>query len=73
MDVPLNVTLRFGRRQLPLSELLELAAGSVVELDREVEDPVELLLGERVIARGEVVIVNGNYGLRVTETVAALD
>jgi flagellar motor switch protein FliN/FliY len=67
MDVELDLTLRFGQRILMLSEVAELATGSVVELDRVVDDPVELLLGERVIARGEVVIVDGNYGLRITE------
>jgi flagellar motor switch protein FliN/FliY len=67
MDVELNMSLRFGQRQLPLRDVLELASGSVVELDREVDDPVELLLDGRVIARGEAVIVDGNYGLRVTE------
>jgi flagellar motor switch protein FliN/FliY len=67
LDVQLNMSLRFGQRQLPLREVLELASGSVVELDRQVDDPVELLLDGRVIARGEAVIVDGNYGLRVTE------
>ncbi len=67
MDVELNVSLRFGQRQLPLREVLELSSGSVVELDRMVDEPVELLLDGRVIARGEAVIVDGNYGLRVTE------
>ncbi len=67
MDVELNVSLRFGQRELPLREVLELAAGSVIELDRQVDDPVELLLDGKVIARGEAVIVDGNYGLRVTE------
>jgi flagellar motor switch protein FliN len=67
MDVELNVSLRFGQRQLPLREVLELTSGSVVELDRLVDDPVELLLDGKVIARGEAVIVDGNYGLRVTE------
>jgi flagellar motor switch protein FliN/FliY len=67
MDVELNVALRFGQRQLPLREVLELASGSVIELDRQVDDPVELLLDGKVIARGEAVIVDGNYGLRVTE------
>ena len=67
LDVELNMSLRFGQRQLPLRDVLELASGSVVELDREVDDPVELLLDGRVIARGEAVIVDGNYGLRVTE------
>ena len=67
MDVELNVSLRFGQRQLPLREVLELTSGSVVELDRMVDEPVELLLDGKVVARGEAVIVDGNYGLRVTE------
>jgi flagellar motor switch protein FliN/FliY len=67
MDVELVVSLRFGQRQLPLREVLELSSGSVIELDRQVEEPVELLLDGKVIARGEAVIVDGNYGLRVTE------
>jgi flagellar motor switch protein FliN/FliY len=67
MDVELVMSLRFGQRQLPLREVLELANGSVIELDRQVDDPVELLLDGKVIARGEAVIVDGNYGLRVTE------
>jgi flagellar motor switch protein FliN/FliY len=52
---------------MPLREVLELATGSVIELDRQVDEPVELLLDGKVIARGEAVIVDGNYGLRVTE------
>jgi flagellar motor switch protein FliN/FliY len=69
MDVELNVTLRFGRRQLTLREVLELTSGSVVELDRQVEEPVELLLDGEVIARGEAVVIDGNYGFRVTEVI----
>ena len=69
IDVPLTVTLRFGQRSMRLREVLELNTGALVELDRQVEDPVDLILDERVIARGEVVIVDGNYGLRVTEIV----
>jgi flagellar motor switch protein FliN/FliY len=67
LDVELNVTLRFGQRQLALREVLELTSGSVIELDRQVEEPVELLLEGKVIARGEAVVIDGNYGLRVTE------
>jgi flagellar motor switch protein FliN len=69
IDVPLTVTLRFGQRSMRLREVLELNTGALVELDRQVEDPVDLILDERVIARGEVVVVDGNYGLRVTEIV----
>ncbi len=67
LDVELNVSLRFGQSQLPLREVLDLASGSVIELDRDVDDPVELLLDGKVIARGEAVIVDGNYGMRITE------
>jgi flagellar motor switch protein FliN/FliY len=70
MDVELDVTLRFGKRSMLLREVMELDAGSVVELDREVQDPADLLLEGRLIARGEVVIVNGNYGLRVLEIIS---
>lgn len=67
LDVELNATLRFGQRQLPLREILDLSSGSVVELDRQVDEPVELVLDGRVIARGEAVIIDGNYGMRITE------
>ena len=65
MDVELVVSLRFGERTMLLRDILELGEGSVVELDRRVEEPVDLLLDGKMIARGEVVVVDGNYGLRV--------
>lgn len=67
LDVELNVTLRFGQRQLSLREVLDLSSGSVVELDRQVDEPVELVLDGRVVARGEAVIIDGNYGMRITQ------
>ena len=71
LDVELGVTLRFGTREMPLREILELSTGSVIELDRQLHEPVDLLIDQKLIARGEVVIVNGNYGLRVTEVASA--
>jgi flagellar motor switch protein FliN/FliY len=71
LDVNLGLTLRFGQRMLTLQEILDLTSGSIVELDREVQQPADLLLGEKLIARGQVVIVDGNYGIRVTEVVDA--
>jgi flagellar motor switch protein FliN len=71
LGVNLNLTLRFGQRVLPMREILELNAGAIIELDREVEEPADLLLGDKVIARGQVVIVDGNYGLRITEVTDA--
>ena len=73
MDVELDVTLRFGERQMPLRDILDLSAGSVVELNQYVQDPVELLVGKKVIARGEVVVVDGSYGLRVMQIVSPME
>jgi len=67
MDVELSATLRFGRRRMLLREILDLTPGAVVELDRQVSEPVDVLLDGRVLAKGEVVVVEGHYGLRVTE------
>jgi flagellar motor switch protein FliN len=69
MDVGLEVSLRFGTRHMELRDVLALSAGVVVELDRSLQAPVDLLLDGRVIAQGEVVVVDGKYGLRVTEVV----
>ena len=69
LGVGLSLTLRFGQRVLTLREILDLSSGSVVELDRQVQEPADLLLGDKLVARGEVVIVDGNYGVRVTEVI----
>jgi flagellar motor switch protein FliN len=66
MDVGLEVKLRFGGRRMVLRDVLALSAGAVVELDRPLQAPADLLLDGRVIAQGEVVVVDGKYGLRVT-------
>jgi flagellar motor switch protein FliN/FliY len=67
MDVNLAMTLRFGAKRLLLREVLDLSPGAVVELDRKIQEPVDLLLDGRLIARGEVVVIDGSYGLRVTD------
>jgi flagellar motor switch protein FliN len=67
LDVELEASLRFGAREMPLSEILDLGPGDVVQLDRHVNDPVDLIVGDKIVARGEVVLINGNFGLRVTE------
>ena len=67
LDVELEATLRFGSREIPLGDLLELGPGDVVQLDRHVSDPVDLIVADKIVARGDVVLVNGNFGLRVTE------
>lgn len=67
LDIELDATLRFGSREIPLKDVLELGAGDVLELDRQVADPVDLVVGDKIIARGEVVVVEGNFALLVTE------
>lgn len=67
LDVELEASLRFGSREMPLNQVLDLGAGDVVELDRHISDPVDLLVGDKIVAHGEVVLVNGSFGLRVLE------
>jgi flagellar motor switch protein FliN len=67
LDIELEAALRFGCKELPLGEILDLGPGDVVQLDRHVSDPVDLIVGDKIVARGEVVLVNGNFGLRITE------
>lgn len=67
LEVELPLVVRFGRAVMPLRAVAELSPGAVVDMGRSPDEPVELLVGERLIARGEVVIVGGNYGVRITE------
>jgi len=73
MDVALPVSVSFGRTSLQLREVLKLNTGSVVELDRLVSEPVEVIVNNCVIARGEVVVVDGNYGVRVIHLASRAD
>ena len=70
LDVELDLAISFGSTDLPLRDVLKLASGSIVELNRNAADPVDVLVNDRVIARGEVVVVDGNYGIRITEIVS---
>lgn len=67
MGVKLPVRVLLGRTQLPLREIAQLGNGAVVELDCSPDDPVEIVVNDRVIAHGEVVVVSGNYGVRITK------
>jgi flagellar motor switch protein FliN len=67
LDVEVVVIVRFGKVTMSLAEVAEIGPGSVVELDRTPEEPVELLVNERVFATGEVVVADGNYALRIRE------
>lgn len=70
LGIDLPVIVRFGRTELPIRTLAKLGPGSVIELGRAPGDPVDMLVGERVVARGEVVIVSGNYGIRIVEVMS---
>jgi flagellar motor switch protein FliN/FliY len=71
MEVPLLVTVELGRSQMTLRHALDLQPGSVVELDRLAGDPVDIYVNERRIARGEVVVVDDKFAVRITELVPA--
>ena len=70
LDVELPVSISFGKAQLPLQQILKWTTGSIVELDCAVNEPVEVVVNNCVIARGEVVVVDGNYGVRVQHIVS---
>ena len=67
LDVELPIRVCFGESELPLRDVLRLGVGSVIELNRSVNDPVTVIVNEKPIARGEVVMVDGNYGVRILE------
>lgn len=71
LSVPLEVTVELGSVSLPVAEILKLGAGSVVELDRAANSPVDLLVNGRKIARGEIVAVDDRFALRITELIVA--
>jgi flagellar motor switch protein FliN len=70
LDVELPVSVSFGRAQVPLKDVLKLTTGSIVELNRSIMEPVEVIVNNCVIARGEVVVVEGNFGVRVHQVVS---
>jgi flagellar motor switch protein FliN/FliY len=73
LDIDLPIVVRFGRTQMTLKTLAALGPGSIVDMGRSPDAPVEMLVGDQVIARGEVVIVAGNYGLRITDLASPAD
>lgn len=70
LDVELGVSISFGRAMVPLREVARLTSGSIVELNRTISDPVEVIVNNCVIARGEVVVVDGNYGVRIQQIIS---
>jgi flagellar motor switch protein FliN len=70
LDVELPVSVSFGRAQLMLKDVIKLTTGSIVELNRALSEPVEVIVNNCVIARGEVVVVEGNYGIRIKQVIS---
>ncbi len=73
LDVEMNVTVRFGSTELPLNDVANFRSGSIIELNRTVDQPVELLVNNYPFARGEVVVIDGYYGVRITDIDAKVD
>jgi flagellar motor switch protein FliN len=71
LDVPVSLTVELGCCKLPMREVLQFNIGSVVQLDKPADAPVELLVNGRLIARGEVVVVENRFGIKITELVGA--
>ena len=71
MDVQLPVAIRFGETEMVLEEIVKLGVGSVIELNSGIDQPVDLVVNNRILARGEVVTVDGFYGIRITEITSA--
>lgn len=70
MDIPLRVTVELGRTKMPVSELLNLTQGSVIELSKLAGEPMEVLVNDKLIARGEAVVVNEKFGVRLTDVIS---
>lgn len=70
LDLELPIRVSFGKASVALRDVLKLSTGSIVELDRSIHDPVEIVVNDRVIGRGEVVVTDGNYGVRIQEIIS---
>ncbi|TJY43179.1 flagellar motor switch phosphatase FliY [Cohnella pontilimi] len=73
LDIPLKVTVELGRTQKQIKEILELSQGSIIELDKLAGEPVDILVNNKLIAKGEVVVIDENFGVRVTDIVSQWD
>ncbi|MHB8910340.1 MAG: flagellar motor switch protein FliN [Syntrophales bacterium] len=73
MDIPLTLNVELGRSQLLISELLQLGQGSVIELTKLAGEPMDVFVNQRLVARGEVVVVNEKFGVRLTDVVSTAE
>jgi flagellar motor switch protein FliN/FliY len=73
LDIPLTVTVELGRSKMLINDLLQLGQGSVVELTKLVGEPLEVLINQKLVARGEVVVVNEKFGVRLTDIISPME
>lgn len=73
MDIPLQVTVELGRTKRSIREILELSSGSIIELDKLAGEPVDILINRKIVAKGEVVVIDENFGVRVTDIISQQD
>jgi flagellar motor switch protein FliN len=73
MDVPLNVVVELGRTEMQIKDVLELAPGSIVELNRMAGEPINVLVNGRLVARGEVVVVDESFGIKITSIISPME
>tara|TARA_Y100000588_G_C13923755_1_gene782646 strand:+ start:190 stop:570 length:381 start_codon:yes stop_codon:yes gene_type:complete len=73
LDIPLTVAVELGRSKMLINELLQLGQGSVIELTKLVGEPLEVLVNQKLVARGEVVVVNEKFGVRLTDIVSPME
>ena len=73
LDIPLEITVELGRTSMLINDLLQLGQGSVVELNKLAGEPLEILVNRKLIARGEVVVVNEKFGVRLTDIVSPVE
>jgi flagellar motor switch protein FliN/FliY len=70
MDVPLEITVELGRTHKKIQEILEFAPGKIIELDRLAGEPIDILVNGKFVAKGEVVVIDENFGIRITDIVS---
>ena len=73
LDIPLEITIELGRTRMLINDLLKLGQGSIIELTKEAGDTLEILANNRLIAKGDVVVVNKKYGIRLTEVISPME
>ena len=73
LDVPMNVTVELGRTKMTVHDVLNLGSGSIVELDKLAGEPVDFMVNGKLIAKGEVVVIDENFGLRITDIVSPME